>query len=213
MAAKASNISGFDEIIGSFHLLGRLAHGIMMEQLSKTGSSVQFLMREGMEAYTTKQRTRVDANGNPYLSTSTPRTYGARESHTMDGRDSNPANMSSFINSALFEKSNTLVVGGAHPTMTPLTREDGVVTGTEDKLYGVGTRTMSIIDRMNSGQERGDYPERSQLTQEIDPMRFMDYAVNKGKIIAKRYLEDGYVQAYGQAINKAHFKRKIIGFN
>ncbi len=196
-----------DGIANSFHLLGVTAHEVMMEQLSKAGNSVQAGMRSSMKSTGTKFVTRVGKNG-AYLEEVSGRQFGLRESMTQDGKSASPKSMDFAINSFLMEKSDTLVVGGAHPTFTPLKRRDGEIVGTFGRVGKVGTETIAIIDRMDTGKERGDYPTRSKLGN-LKPRKFMAGGISKSSGSVRSSLEDGWVSVMGRAINNLKIEETV----
>jgi len=209
-------MTGIDGIANSFNLLGHLAHGVMMQQLSKAGSDTKELMREEFLSRKTTQRTRVNKNGKAYIqSIKSSRPLGARESHTADNKNSNPDNMVFGINSALFEKSETLVVGGSHPAMVPMRREKGEIVGTMKSLPRVPHSTIAILDRLDSGKERGKYPTHSRLidTDDLNEsyQNFMGDALIKAKGSVKRRLTDGWTTAMKGAVNNAKVEKVIYG--
>ena len=193
-------LTSHDGIANSFRQLGITAHEVMMEQLSKAGSDVKDSMRTSMKSTDTIYKTRVGKNG-AYLQEGGERQFGLRESMTQDNTDAIPKSMDFAINSFLMEKSNTLVVGGAHPTFTAIKRRDGEIVGTFGRVGKVGRQTIAIIDRMDTGQERGEYPTRSKLG-DLKARNFMADGVNSASGSVSSRLESGWVSVMGRAVNK-----------
>ena len=203
-------VTSHDEIHHAFKLLGVVSHEVMMEQLSKAGRSVKDEMRSSLASTTTRFKTRVGVNG-AYLEDGYSREFGLRESMTQDNTDSNPKSMEFAINSFLMEKSSTLVVGGAHPTFTPLKRVDGEVVGTAGRVGKVGRQTIAIIDRMDTGAERGEYPTRSKLGK-LTPRNFMTSGILNSSGSVQSYLNEGWVSVMGRAINNIEAEEVIRNY-
>lgn len=192
-------LTSHDGIAGSFRQLGITAREVMMEQLSKAGNDVQTGMRTSMRSLTTKYKTRVGLQG-AYLKVVGSREFGLRESMTVDNKVMSPKSMDFAINSFLMEKSDTLVVGGANPAFIPLKRRNGEVVGSLGRVGKVGRQTIAIIDRMDTGEERGEYPIRTQLGN-MKGRNFMANGVSRASGSVRSRLSAGWVSVMGKAVN------------
>lgn len=199
-----------DDIINGFNQLRYLHREVGMEQLSKAGAVVQKSIRDEMSTSGgTKLKTSVNSQGVAYLERASHRKLGARESHS-DGKDSHPANMSSFIQSALFEKSDTLVVAGANPRMHALKRRDGRVVGSAGIVHAVGTRNLAILNRLDTGQESASYPAETKLKQSIKGRFFISKGINSSMSRVNSLLKTGFFEAYRRAkIDEIKIRRRV----
>jgi len=191
-------VTSEDEIFYAFRRIRVLSREVALEQMSKAGNAVRKSMRDKLKATSTQYMTRVGDSG-AYLKKGAKRTFGERESHTLDGQESNPSNMSAFITSFLMEKSETLVVGGANPRFTPLLRKDGEVVGTGRPQGAVSPRTIAILHRMDTGIENPLYPTRSKLHEDLDGREFMTAGMLSASGKVKAYLAGGFLQVMKQA--------------
>ncbi len=201
-----------DEILGTFQELENMSYQVAMEQMSKSGMVMAFAMRDAMTSMSSYSVTRVSKGGKAYLERSAPLPLGTRQSMQRDNDPTRPASMSNLINSFLMEKHGTLVVGGAHPGFRPVLRKDGKVVGKGRYVHGVSQKSVSILHRMDTGEENQYYDKSTQLG-DVPPGGYG--FMNKGKTAAmgkvRALLTEGFFRVYRQAEKKVKVKKVNYG--
>ena len=194
-------VSTGTDMFYEFKILGHYSVEVMLEQMSKAGVSVALAMKDALKSSApTHTMTRVSVRGAYLTKSPTPRTFGARESHQLSGEDSDPSNMSAFIDSFLMEASHTLVVNGMHPSYRPSLRKGGKVIGFGKRQSAVGKETHAIMRRMNDGSLNNQYPTRSQLSTDEIGSKYAQKGASAAQSKVSRYLKEGYGKVLTNAI-------------
>ncbi len=198
-----------DEILGAFKQIGEISYQVQMEQMSKAGYYVQTAMRNALTSNRASSVTRVNSSGTAYLEGNHNLPLGVRQSMQRDEEPGTPENMESYIGSFLMEKHETLVVGGAFPTFRPTLREEGRVVGIGTEVTGVAQKTISILHRMDTGEENSYYDKSTQLA-DIPPggYNFMNEGKSKSANKVRALLTEGFFKVYRQA--EKHYKKEKV---
>jgi len=182
----------------SFMMLEYISKEVALEQMSKVGSDVRESIRRKFRQNHTPTRVIV-RKGVARLIRDGINPYGIRVSHSDGGSANGAENMYNFIQSALMEKTGTLVVGGAFPRHRPKKRRNGKVIGTMGTLNAVSQRAVSILHRMDTGEENSYYDKKTKLTDDFTPRGFMGKGIRAAQSQIQSRLEDGFISVMENA--------------
>ena len=178
----------------SFKMLEYISKEVALEQMSKAGSDVRKSIRRSFRANHTPTKVIV-RKGKAGLYKGSINPYGVRISHSHEGSQSakGAENMYNFIQSALMEEAGTLVVGGAFPRHNPKKRRNGKVVGTMGSQNAVSQKAISILHRMDTGEENRYYDKKTKLAEKITPRGFMKKGIRSAQATVRNRLEQGFI--------------------
>ena len=82
---------------------------------------------------------------------------GDRTSHQNLGGKASPSSMKNFVTSYMMPKAMTVIVGGKHPSFTPIKYRDGKVVGTLKRVNAVSDSTHALLRKLNNGNMNEEY--------------------------------------------------------
>jgi hypothetical protein len=119
--------------------------------------------------------------------------------------------MANFITSYLMPKSGTVVVGGKHPSFSPMKFRDGKFVGYMGRVQGVGKQSHAILHKLNTGEKNSHYEEG--LIDNKNPTKygFMDEGFRRARPKIREIMTTQMEQTVGKRMNASKIKvRKII---
>lgn len=196
-------IESLDGISKSFSVIKSLNREVAMEVMSKAGRYAMKGARKKMKSYSHHwfRKKYKDGVVRPYYSKTSTKQLGVRINK--DGKKDNPKSMSTFITSFLMEKSETLIVGGAHKQFKPIKRDKGKIVGFANTVKGVSKQTQAIINKMDTGKfnpyyQDSGYTENPKYV--TRPFMLEGFRSAEGKI--RSTLAGEYIKIIGQALQR-----------
>jgi hypothetical protein len=200
---------------------------VAYEQMSKIGNAVR--KKAGNQMTMSKNRhhwlqrkSKITGKLYSYKSKSETKELGQRTNP--NGDIDNPDSMRNMISSFLMEKNGTLVVGGRNKAFTPVTRKDGVITGTGRRQSSITKHTQSIIHKLDTGEreiktgDRGTFKhgwgaggiikESVFENPKFKGRHFMMKGFGDSIPYMRSQLTAGYEKTVGRAVNKVKVNLK-----
>ncbi|MEA2091048.1 MAG: hypothetical protein U9O83_01630 [Campylobacterota bacterium] len=214
-----------DGISGKLEAIRLIAPELAREQVSKGGNAIRRSMRAGMMRHRHHWFARKDSDGNLYLARDKSKSKRLGQRFTRDGKPAqNPSSMANLITSYLDEKNGMLVVGGKHPSFSPIIRKNGKVAGKGARVKAVGGYAFSIIHKLSSGKSEGGHGwyMNGKLVEQKDMPRmknvkfikrdFMRKGISASRSKFNSYITTEYDNLFKQTIQNEKVKVKVRKF-
>jgi len=187
-----------------------LSYGMALESLSVAGSHVQKAARKSMRQQSHNwNQDFINGKRRIYKTARQPRELGLRMSMKRAGL-ANPRSMSNFIKWYLMEKHLTVVIGGRHPSFTPIKREGGQVKGYMKRISATSKASHAILEKLNSGELNENYDRKSMPrfkgAEYVKNRNFMDKGANAAKGAVLDAMTRRYESLLHKAVNNANIR-------
>jgi hypothetical protein len=191
----SSKFIEIQQLITGVGVISKLA---MIEQSSKAGDKTRKAVRRAFVSSSTKWvQEFVDGRRIIKKRPNYNSVLGKRFSQS-SGNLADPSNMANFITSFTHKTTGTTVVGGTHPSHSPVKIENGKVTGRLPRQNGISKQTIAILEKLNYGANRkseGRFSDKLRWNNGVDSM--FDESTWK----PRRFFEKGWNMVSGQVIS------------
>lgn len=194
------NISGFPAAY--LDNLGKFSKLALIEQSSKAGNIARKSIRKEFRNETTEwSKEYKDGKLKFFKRTS---KLGIRMNHQKNqGSISDPANMENMITSFTHQTTGTTVIMGGHKAYYPVEIKNGVVKGYGDRQSGITRRTLSILEKLNSGNIDSVY-QSNRNNKKFNTGQFQGKQNYKKRNWAERGWNTAYSQVKSEMTEKLH---------
>lgn len=182
--------------------LGRFSKLALIEQSSKAGDIARKSIRKEFRSETTEwSKEYKDGKLKFFKKTS---KLGIRMNHQKNqGSISDPANIENMITSFTHQTTGTTVIMGGHKAYYPVEIKNGVVKGYGDRQSGITRRTLSILEKLNSGNIDSVY-QSNRNNKKFNTGQFQGKQNYKKRNWAERGWNSAYSQVKSEMTEKLH---------
>lgn len=194
------NISGFPAAY--LDNLGRFSKLALIEQSSKAGKIGMESIRNEFAKETTEWAKKYE-DGKLKFSKKTSK-LGMRLKHEGKiGSEADPNNMLHMIDYFTHQTTGTTVIMGGHKAYYPVEIKNGVVKGYGDRQSGITRRTLSILEKLNSGNIDSVY-QSNRNNKKFNTGQFQGKQNYKKRNWAERGWNSAYSQVKSEMTEKLH---------
>ncbi len=182
--------------------LGRYSKLALIEQSSKAGKLATDSIRKAFRSETTEWSKKYeDGNFKAFKKTS---KLGMRMNHQSNqGSNASPENMESMITYMTHQTTGTTVIMGGHKAFYPVLIKKGEVKGYGGRVSGITRRTLSILEKLNSGNIDEVY-QKNRNKKGFITGQFKGNQPYKKRNWAERGWNSAYTQVKSEMTDKLH---------
>ncbi len=181
---------------------GRYSKLALIEKSSKSGKLGMDSIRKEFRSETTEWAKKYK-DGKLQFSKKTSK-LGMRLNHQKNqGSNASPESMESMITYMTHATTGTTVIMGGHKTFYPILLENGEVKGYGDKVSSITRKTLSILEKLNSGKIDSVY-QANRDKKKFNTGQFKGNQNYKKRNWAERGWNSAYSQIKSEMTEKLH---------